>query len=220
MAGNAREIIIRFLGDSKNLITGTDAAESSLKKLKTQIANTDSTFGKLKIAGGGATDFIKEHAGAMALGAGAALVGFGIKAVGAFEDTAKAAIDMSKTTGLGIEDASRWIGVGKDYEIGADTLTGSIGKITKSISDVKWADFGIATHNAAGQARDANDILLDTLSKLSAMPNKTAQAQEGFKLLDRGRHTGFGQTQTVCCPSEAGKFGHSNINLHGIYLIH
>lgn len=164
----------------------TDVAKSNLGSLKQAISDADTAGGKLKAGFGVVKDSVVANAGALSLGAGAALVGFGIKAVGAFEDTATAAIHLSDTVGVNIEDASRWIGVADDYGISADTLQSSLGKVSKTLDDTKWAQFGVATRDAGGQVRPVNDILLDTFDKLSAMTNAGDRAREGAKLFGKG----------------------------------
>lgn len=164
----------------------TQAAKSKLSDFKSAIGNADSASDKLKAGFGVAKDAIVANAGAIAVGAGAALVAFGVKAVGAFEDTAKAAINLSDSVGITREEASRWIGVADDYRISADTLQSSLGKVAKTIDDTKWKEFGVATRDAGGEVRPVNDILLDTFDKLSAMTNAGDRAREGAKLFGKG----------------------------------
>lgn len=164
----------------------TENSQKSLKGLRSEVSKTEGGFNKFKVGVSGGMDFVKDHAAAFALGAGTALVGFGIKAVAAFEDTAKAALDLSAATGLAVEDASRWIAVGDDFQISAETLTSSIGKIGKTLDADKWAKYGIATRDASGQARDANDILTESLGMLSGIENGTERARIGNELFGKG----------------------------------
>jgi hypothetical protein len=164
----------------------TENSQKSLKGLRSEVSKTEGGFNKFKVGVSSGMDFVKDHAAAFALGAGTALVGFGIKAVAAFEDTAKAALDLSAATGLAVEDASRWIAVGDDFQISAETLTSSIGKIGKTLDADKWSKYGIATRNAGGQARDANDILIESLAMLSNIENGTERARVGNELFGKG----------------------------------
>ena len=124
--------------------------------------------------------------GAAAMAGGAALVAFGAKAVGAFTDTAKSAIDMGAATGLAVEDASRWIAVGDDMGVSAEQLTSAFGKVGKSLDTGKWDEYGIAARDAAGEARSTNDILLDTFDMLSKVGNETERTRIGTELFGRG----------------------------------
>lgn len=153
---------------------------------KSSVAEAEGHIGKFKAGATSALDSVGISTGMLATAGGAALIGFGVKAVGAFTDTAKAALDLSTSVGTNVEDASRWIGVADDYGISADTLQGSLGKVSKTIDDTKWAEFGVATRDAGGQVRPVNDILLDTFDKLSAMTNEGDRAREGAKLFGKG----------------------------------
>ena len=164
----------------------TENSQKSLKGLRSEVSKTEGGFNKFKVGVSGGMDFVKDHAASFALGAGTALVGFGIKAVAAFEDTAKAALDLSAATGLAVEDASRWIAVGDDFQISAETLQSSIGKIGKTLDADKWSKYGIATRDASGQARDANDILIESLGMLSDIENGTERARVGNELFGKG----------------------------------
>jgi hypothetical protein len=116
----------------------------------------------------------------------AAIVGFAFKSVQKFAETSKAALDLSSAVGVNVEDASRWIAVADDYGLSADTLQGSLGKVSKTLDDTKWKEFGVATRDAGGEVRPVNDILLDTFDKLSAITNEGDRAREGAKLFGKG----------------------------------
>lgn len=164
----------------------TDKATTALGNFRKAVGEADGAGGKLKAGFASAAEGIRANAGMLAMTAGPALIAFGVKAAAAFTDTAKAAIDLGKATGLSTEAASRWIAVADDYEVSAETLTASIGKISKTLDDTKWAKYGIETRDAAGNARSANDILLDTFDALSKVKNETERARIGNELFGRG----------------------------------
>ncbi len=164
----------------------TDKATSSLKNLKKDFQAAETVGQKFKVGMKAGFETLKQNAGQFAMAAGAALVAFGIKAVHAFEGTAKAALDLASATGLSTEQASRWVAVGDDFKVTAEQLASGIGKIGKSLDDPKWEKYGIATHDAAGEARDANDILVDSLATLSKVANETDRTRIGNELFGRG----------------------------------
>jgi hypothetical protein len=165
---------------------GFDKGSAQVKGFRQQIAEADGATGKLKAGTASLSQTISANMGpAMLAGAGAA-VAFGVKAVGAFTDTAKAAIDMGAATGLATEDASRWIAVGDDMGVTAEELTAGIGKIAKTLDDSKWGKYGIETRTAAGEARSANDVLIDTLDMLGKVSNETERARIGNDLFGKG----------------------------------
>jgi hypothetical protein len=161
-------------------------AETGIRSFGKSVREADGFSNKFKAGAGSVGETLKANVGAVAVTAGAALVAFGVKAVGAFTDTAKAAIDLGKATGFSTEEASRWIAVGQDYGVTADSIASAVGRIDKTLDSGKWADYGIATRDAAGNARAANDVFLDTLDLLSSTPNATERARIAADLLGKG----------------------------------
>jgi hypothetical protein len=166
-----------------------DKAQASLKSFRSSIAEADGAAGKLKAGFAGAMGAVKANAGTAALAAGTALVAFGVKAAGAFTDVALAADDAAKSTGLTVDQASRFIAVGDDYGITADDIAKGLGKVTTTLDAAKWEKYGIATRDAAGVARDANSIILDTFDALSKETNATERANMAKELLGKGYQT-------------------------------
>jgi hypothetical protein len=163
----------------------TDGAKTGIGNFKQAVADAEGTTNKFKAGASSAFDTIKANAGVLAAGAGAALITFGIKAVGAFDDIAKHATDMAAATGLSVEQASRWIAVADDVGISAESISTSFGKIIKGLDKKVWDDYGIATHDAGGQIRDTNDIMLDAFDKLSKVTSGSARAKEGTDLFGK-----------------------------------
>ena len=168
--------------------TKTDQARQGLLGIKSAVAEAEGGFGKFR-AGLGATgkavgSLIASPAGLMALGT--AFLGAGIKGVQAFENTARSAITLSKATGLSVEQASRWIATADDAGVSAEQLGTSIGRLDKTLNSPSWEKYGVATHDAAGNVRDANAVFLDAMSALSAMTDSTARAQAGQELFGKG----------------------------------
>src|SRR5215510_11291354 len=97
---------VRIVVDFVTKKTGT-----GLSGIKDDVAKAEGSLGKLKTGIGGVIGSLGNLAGPAALGAGSALVAFGTKAIGAFEDLALAASKFSDATGLAVEDASRWMEV-------------------------------------------------------------------------------------------------------------
>jgi len=165
--------------DSKGAQTGFGGFARSVRE-------AEGISGKFKAGIGSLSASLKQNLGPAALGAAAALVTFAAKAVSAFTDTAKAALDLAKATGLSTEQASRWIAVGDDMGVTADQLASGIGKIAKTLDSGKWDKYGIATRDASGQARDANEVLLDALDLLARTGNATERARIGNELFGKG----------------------------------
>lgn len=163
----------------------TTKIDGGLKSFRSAVAEADGIAGKFKAGWKNATAQVGANAGVLAATAGTALFAFGVKAVAAFEKTAKAAIDMGKATGTSTEQASRWIAVGEDFGVTADQIAGAMGRIGKNLDAKAMADYGIATRDASGQAREANDVFLDVLDTI----NNTAPAERSAvasKLMGKG----------------------------------
>ncbi len=165
---------------------GFDKGASSVKGFRQSILDADTTSGKFKAGFNSAMTSVTANAGALAVTGGAALVAFGVKAVGAFTDTAKAAIDLGAATGLAREDASRWIAVGEDMGVTAEQLTTSLGKIGKTLDGGSWEKYGIATRDAGGKARSTNEILLDAFDTLGKIKSETERVKVGNELFGKG----------------------------------
>lgn len=165
--------------------TKVDGALSGIKGFRSAVAEADGFTNKFKAGWKNASAQVSANAGMLAATAGTALVAFGVKAVEAFQNTAKAAIDLSKATGLSVEQASRWIAVGDDFGVTADQLAAAMGRLGKNLDAKAFEKYGITTRDAAGNARDANAIFLDVLDTL----NNTAPAERakvGADLLGKG----------------------------------
>jgi hypothetical protein len=153
--------------------------DSSLKTLRKNVSEADGAMGKLKVAGNGVGDALKANLGAAAVGAGAALVAFGVKAVNAFTETALAAGKFSDATGIAVDDASRWMEVGGDVGIGADAIQGAIQKMNKALADGKpaFADYGVEVAKTDAGLVDANATFQNALTTIGAIPDPTKRAQ-------------------------------------------
>lgn len=163
-----------------------DEAIGGIRKFRTAVGEADGIVGKFKAGGAAAFSSLKANAAEFALAAGAALVAFGVKSVQAFEDTAKAARDLGSATGLTTEQASRWIAVADDMGVGADQLSTAFGRVAKTLDAKVWESYGIATRDASGRARQANEILLDSFDVLAQTTNATERARIGNELFGRG----------------------------------
>jgi hypothetical protein len=184
MAGKQADIKVGVITNYDD--KGIKQAQTGLGNFKSKIDEADGAGGKLKAGFNGVKESLIANAGAIGVAAGGAIVAFGIKAVGAFTDTAKAALDLQSATGLSIDEASRWIAIGDDMGVKAGELESSIGKIGKTLDSGKWDKYGIATHDAGGQARSTNDILLDAIDTLGKIDNKTERARVGNDLFGKG----------------------------------
>jgi hypothetical protein len=113
-----------------DVITGN--TNSSLRNLKNDIGEADGAFAKLKVAGSGAFDFIKQNAVGFGLAAGAAITGFAVKAVGDFQEVALGAGQLRDSLGITADEASRLQEVAGDLGIGVDSVETAIGRMNRT----------------------------------------------------------------------------------------
>jgi methyl-accepting chemotaxis protein len=163
-----------------------EKAKAELKSFKTELKETEGIVNKAKLGVSSGLDMVKKNAVGFAAVGGAALFEFGVKSLEAFENTAKAALDTGKAIGTSTENASRWIAVGEEYEVGADKIVAGASRIVKSLDAPAWQKYGIATRDAGGHARDTSDILVDALSTLSELPTASQRAEAGTELMGKG----------------------------------
>ncbi len=114
------------------------------------------------------------------IGAGAAIGGFAVKAIGDFQETALAAGKFAESTGLSAEESSRWIEVANDIGISTDQLTTSFGRLLKGIgaNPEKFRELGITASDSKGQ-------ILQALEVLNRTPEGAERAALGAELFGR-----------------------------------
>jgi len=162
--------------------------DGGLKKLRSEVANADGAVNKLKAAGSGLGAILKDNLGAAALGAGTALVGFGIKAVTAFQNTALAAGKFADATGLAVEDASRWIEVAGDIGVSSDEVESALGKMNKTLgkSPALFSELGVEVAKTKDGSTDANQTFLNVIDRLNGITDPAEKARVATQLLGKG----------------------------------
>lgn len=154
-----------------------DNASKNLSSLKSDFAAADGASQKFKVGTSGAMDFVKANAAAFSVAAGSALVGFGAKAVLAFQGSALEAGKFSDATGLAVEDASRWIEVGGDVGVSAEAMQGAFQKLNKSIADGKLDEFSSQIARAKDGTVDANATFINIATTIGKIADPTERAQ-------------------------------------------
>jgi methyl-accepting chemotaxis protein len=163
-----------------------DSASKSLASLKTDLAGAEGAFGKMKVAGGAAMDSLKSNVAGMAVAAGASLVAFGVKAVGAFNDLALEADRFSDVAGIAVEDASRWIEVAGDIGVSGEAVQGAFQKMNKAIADGKLDQFAADIVRAKDGTVDANASFQNLVTKIGAIKDPTERASAAQKAFGKG----------------------------------
>ena len=162
-----------------------DKAVRSLKDFRSSIAEADGAANKMKAGFASASSAIQANAGAIAVGAGTALVAFGVKAVGQFQELALAVGQFSAATGVSTEASSRWIETAGSLGIEAGSVQTALQKMNKGIADGKdvFAKYGVEIARTKDGLVDSNATFQNALTTIGAIKDPTERAkaaQEAF----------------------------------------
>jgi hypothetical protein len=158
---------------------GVVAAQSAFDNFKTKIGEADGAMGKMKAGFGAAMDTMKANAGAFAAAAGAAILGFAVKAIGEFQDLALAAGKFADSTNLAVEEASAFIEVAGDLGIESSVLEKAINKMNIAIGkgSKEFNALGVeVAYNDKGLV-DTNETFLRTVDALNRLSDGTDRSR-------------------------------------------
>lgn len=165
-----------------------DRANTAVGQLKTNLAQADTSFGKMKVASSAAWDGLKQHAAVGALAIGTAIVGFATKAVGDFQKVALGAGQLASSLGITTEEASRLQETADDLGIGVAAVERGIGRMNREIenSPEKFANIGASIQKTKDGTTDVTETFLGVIEALNGIedPAKRAVAAQG--LLGKG----------------------------------
>jgi hypothetical protein len=167
---------------------GIKSAKAAFANFKTDVGNATGAMGKFKAGSNAALNAVKANAGNFAMAAGAALVGFAAKSVGAFQDLAISSGKFADATGLSVEEASRFIEVGGDIGIEAGTIEASIGKMNKVLGATPkvFQELGVEIAKTGTGATDVNQTFLNVIDRLNAIKDPAQRAAAASQLLGKG----------------------------------
>jgi hypothetical protein len=160
------------------IVIDTVLDKTGLKGFRQSVVDADGVAGKFKAGWKSATDSVRANAAQLALAGGAALVAFGVKALEAFEKSAKAAIDFGKATEQSTESASRWVEVAKDFGVSADTLQAAMGRAAKKGLDFFDVLEQINNAQPGQRAKVAAELLGKSWQGIAPLLGKTREEYE------------------------------------------
>lgn len=147
---------------------GIVAAQAGFNNFKNKVAEADGAMGKFKAGAGAALDAVKANAAQFAAAAGAAILGFAVKAIGEFQELALAADKFANSTGLAVEEASALIEVSGDLGIESETVQKAINKM--NIAVAKGSDefkaLGVEVARNDQGLIDSNETFIRTVGAL------------------------------------------------------
>ena len=167
---------------------GLKSAKAAFANFKTDVSAATGAMGKFKAGGNSALNAVKANAGAFALAGGAAIAGFAVKAIGQFQDLALASGKFADATGLSVEEASRFIEVGGDLGIEAETIREAIGKMNKTLgaSPELFKQLGVDVVRTDSGLVDVNATFLNVIDRLNKIKDPALRAQTATQLLGEG----------------------------------
>ena len=166
---------------------GLKSASGAFDNFRTKVGEAEGGMGKLKAGAGAAFDSVKANAASMALGAGTAIAGFALKAIGDFQDLALEVDKFSNSTGLAAEEASRWVEAAGDIGVETGTLTSAFNRMNRAVADNSsaFAELGAEIVRTESGATDVNKTFLNTIEALRQVEDPARRAQLATQILGK-----------------------------------
>lgn len=164
---------------------GAPEAISSLDAL----GNASTVMGQAGLTGASGLSAITS---AITTGGMVAAVGAGVavakQSVDAFVALGRESQNAAAAVGMTTEEYSRWVAVADDAGVASSAVTQAFSAMNRSIAQggEEFHTYGIATHDAAGELRSTNEVMLDVVGVLGAITDPTERAAAGTELLGRG----------------------------------
>jgi hypothetical protein len=167
---------------------GIKAAQAAFSNFKTAVGDAQGGMGKFKAGSKVALDAVAANAASFAVAGGIALAKFAMEGVQAFQNLALGAEKFATSTGLAIEDASRYMEVASDIGIPIDAVEGAIGRLNKTIGadPDKVRDLGVDLVYLADGSLDVNATFLNTIERIKGIKDPAEKAKVAAQLLGKG----------------------------------
>lgn len=119
--------------------------------------------------------------------AGAAIAGFAVKGVMDFQRVALEAGKLAESTGLNVEQASRWNEVAQDVGISTGDVEIAFRKLAQNMgkSPEKFAALGVTARDAKTGLVDMNGSILNAIDLLNRTPDAAEKAKLGAELFGK-----------------------------------
>jgi len=167
---------------------GLKSAQGAFSTFRSKVAEAEGGMGKFKAGAGVALDSVKANAGAMALGAGAAIAGFAVKAVGDFSKLALEVDKFRNTTGLTLDQSSEWVSYTGDLGIQAESMVKIFNRLGKAATDQlpAFKELGVEIAFGPDGAADLEKTFLRVNDAINSLDDPVAQAKYRADLFGRG----------------------------------
>lgn len=167
---------------------GIKAAQAAFSNFKTAVGDAQGGMGKFKAGSKVALDAVAANAASFAVAGGIALAKFAMEGVQAFQNLALGAEKFATSTGLAIEDASRYMEVAGDIGIPIDAVSTAIGRLNKTIGadPDKVRELGVDLVYLADGSLDVNATFLNTIERIKGIKDPAEKAKVAAQLLGKG----------------------------------
>lgn len=204
MAGNARDILIRFLGDKSDLSKSAKGAAEDVQgavdkvgaaadssKLSGARGKFGAVFDELKSSSPAAGSALDGVTGKLSVGiptaagaAAGAIAAFALDGARDFVETAKSAQNLATTMGGTTEQSSRWLEVLRPLgvELGdAQDIFGNMASLVQS-NDAAFAQLGVSIARAEDGTVDMNETTIRVVEALGRVKDGSERAALAQKL--------------------------------------
>jgi hypothetical protein len=167
---------------------GLKSAQGAFATFRQKVGEAEGGMGKFKAGAGAAFDSVKANAGAMALGAGTAIAGFAIKAIGDFQDLALSVDKFRNTTGLTLDQSSQWVSYTGDLGIQAESMVKIFNRLGKAATDQlpAFKELGVEIAFGPDGAADLEKTFLRVNDAINSLEDPVKQAKYRADLFGRG----------------------------------
>lgn len=167
---------------------GIKQAKIAFGNFKTAVGDAQGGLGKFKAGSKSVMDSVSANAGAFALAGAAAFAKFAFDGVKAFQELALGAEKFATSTGLAIQDASRYIEAAGDIGVPVDAVESAIGRLNKTIGadPDKVRNLGVDLVYLKDGSLDVNKTFLNTIQHIKDIKDPAEKAKVATQLLGKG----------------------------------
>ena len=167
---------------------GIRDAKKAFGDFKTSVANAEGGLGKFKAGSKSIMDSVSANAASFAVAGGIAFGRFALQGIQAFKDLALQAEKFATSTGLSMQDASRYIEAAGDIGVPIDAVEAAIGRLNKTIGadPDKVRDLGVDLVYLKDGSLDVNATFLNTIERIKGIKDPAEKAKVAAQLLGKG----------------------------------
>lgn len=192
------KLVIAFDARVGNLERQLERINGKLRETDKAAAKTKGTFGSMgaSISSFGAS--VTAALGPLGRVAGVLGVGLGIgAAVSGFMALADAVGNLGEAAdqvGVSIEGLQAWTAIGAEFNVTAEGMSASLGKLTRTIGEAAagneeaaagFVRLGVSIRDGAGDIRSTEEVLTDVARGIAELPSAAEQAAAAVELFGR-----------------------------------